>query len=103
MRAGCGGKAFGKNVVFITLDRTRSVPFVQDGFVVDARFRTFGEAWDHEFRRATMFFRGFPQPPPAPGERPFVYRGPPLYGEFGIAGDPLGIAGSECPTDVRAR
>jgi len=100
LQSGCGGHEFGKNTVFIMLDRVRSVAFVQDGIVEDARVRTFGEAWDDEHHRAMMFFAGrdFPRIPLPPGSRPVVDRGPPHYGVFGIAGDPLGIAEGECPT-----
>jgi hypothetical protein len=100
LQAGCGGDKFGKSVAFITLKRAHSVRFVQDGIVSDARILTFGEAWDDELHRATMFFAvlSFPHPSPLPGGGPFPYRGPALYGEFGIASDPLGIAGGECPT-----
>jgi len=100
LQAGCGRGKFGKSIVFVTLNQARSVQFIQDGFVVDARVRTFGEEWDDELHRATMFFAvlSFPRPPPPRGGRPFVYRGQPLYGEFGIEGDPLGLAGGECPT-----
>jgi hypothetical protein len=100
LQTGCGGHAFGKSIVFLTLDRTRSVRFEQYGGVFDARVRTFGEAWDDELHRATLFFAvvDFPRPPLRSGARPFVYRGPPFYGEFAIEGDPLGISGGECPT-----
>jgi hypothetical protein len=99
LRAGCGRNKSGNSTVFITLTRSRSVRFLQDGIVSEARIRTFGEAWDDKLHRATMFFavRAFPHVPPPPGARRFVYRGPPLYGEFGIEGDPLGIASGECP------
>lgn len=99
LQGGCGRHEFGNNTVFITLDRTRSVRFVQDGYTEDAHVRTFGEAWDDKLHRAIMFFavRDFPRPPLPPGGQRFVYRGPPFYGLFGIEGDPLGIAQSECP------
>lgn len=99
LQGGCGPHEFGKSVVFITLDHPRSVRFVQGDSAFDASVRTFGEAWDEQRHRATLFFavRAFPHPTP-PGPRPSVYRGPPLYGEFAIAGDPLGIASGECPT-----
>ena len=100
LRTGCGGHQFGKNIVFVTLGHARSVQFVQDGIVSDAHVRTFGEAWDDKRHRATMFFAvlAFPHAPPPLGVRRFIHRGPPLYGEFSIADDPLGIAGGECPT-----
>lgn len=102
LQSGCGGNAFGRNTVFITLARPRSVQFVQDGFVEVAHIRTFGETWDDELHRAVMFFAGrdFRRPPLPPGTRRFVYRGPPFYGLFAIDGDPLGIAQGECPTSA---
>ena len=100
LQSGRGGNAFGRNTVFITLDRARSVRFEQDGFVEVAHIRTFGETWDGEHDRAIMFFaaRDFPRPQLPPGIRRIVYRGPPFYGLFAIEGDPLGIAQGECPT-----
>jgi hypothetical protein len=104
LQTGCGTREIGKNAVFITLDRTRSVTFVQDGILFNARVQTFGEAWNDALGRAIMFFdgRGFPHPRLPPGAPRIVYRGPPRYGLFGITGDPLGIARGECPSETRS-
>jgi|SRR5579872_1899017 len=100
LRQGCGRETTGHNTVFVTFRRIQNVRFVQDGYQIVARVRTFGEDWDDRFHRATLYFAGrsFPRVPPPPDAHIRPYRGPEMYGEFGVAGDPLGLADGECPS-----
>ena len=99
LRGNCGGDKLDRNVVFITLDKRQRVRFTQDGYELTVQVKTFGENWDPRNRRAALYFSNndFPKLPRPPGSPRRRYEGPEMYGEFGISGDPLSIASSECP------
>jgi len=90
----CSRPKLNHNTVFVTFARAQPVRFFQGGYANVVRVRAFGADWDERVGREQLYFavRAFPKPPPPPGFHRKPYRGPEMYGEFGIPGDPLDLA-----------